>query len=478
MSGAAAIIEHMNECRNGLAEGAMRLSDIIDEFIDGQRRIAMLQAQQARLLAEAFDHASEQISAPSLADTAPRDIPMRSVAAELAAATRMSDRVVQARMSDAATLIHRFPTVFRAFAEGRIDRSHADIIAASGMQISDDDARERYETAVLTVAERETPGRLRPIARLLAQRIHPVPLDERHRRAAADRRVWLRDHDEGMAEFGGLFPAERARAMYDRATQLTRAVVDARHAGRAAQSPDGTLESLDGALERLEVPLEGSPQVSTRDTRTFDEVRADVVTDLLLTGHGSPETSSASIPAADAIRARVQIVVPVLALLGVTDEPADLVGHGPIPLETARRLAAEAPGWDRVLTHPVSGVVLSVDRYRPSNELRRALAVRDEHCRFPGCRMPTWRCDADHTVDHAFGGATEIANLAHLCRRHHTLKHYSAWRVRQRTDGTLEWTSPTGRVHEDTPARTLAFVASGDPPVATEALAIPGDPPF
>ncbi len=193
------------------------------------------------------------------------------------------------------------------------------------------------------------------------------------------------------------------------------------------------------------------------DTRRISEVRADVFADLLLTGHATPDVSNDAIPAGEAIIARVQVTVPVLTAVGHDDTPAELIGKGPIDTATALRLAGTATGWDRVLTHPATGTVLATDRYRPNDHLKRTLRVRDEHCRFPGCRTPTHRSDIDHTTAREHDGPTELTNLAHLCRRHHTLKHHSAWRVRQTPDGILHWTSPTGREHPDHPARTLTF---------------------
>jgi hypothetical protein len=48
-------------------------------------------------------------------------------------------------------------------------------------------------------------------------------------------------------------------------------------------------------------------------------------------------------------------------------------GIGPIPLPVARELAGGAAGWTRVLTHPETGMVLSVgrDQYRPPAALAR-----------------------------------------------------------------------------------------------------------
>ncbi len=176
------------------------------------------------------------------------------------------------------------------------------------------------------------------------------------------------------------------------------------------------------------------------DARTLDELRADVLADLLLAT--DPVAHNIGPTGLAAIHATVQVTVPVLALIddGVRDpfETGVLDGRSPVDPETARQLAANAPGFDRVLTHPISGAVLAVDRYRSTEELRRHLRVRDEHCRFPGCRIPARRCDIDHTIDHARGGQSSAANLAHLCRRHHTLKHQTAWTVTQRNGGVLE----------------------------------------
>lgn len=134
----------------------------------------------------------------------------------------------------------------------------------------------------------------------------------------------------------------------------------------------------------------------------------------------------------------------------------EFVGYGPVDAATARDLAGATKGWDRVRVDGATGAVLSVDRYRPSEELRRLLRGRDRTCRFPGCRVPANRCDLDHTVDAAKGGATSSDNLASLCRGRHTLKHHSYWTVEQEPGGVMRWTSPAGREHVDRPPGAVA----------------------
>lgn len=53
------------------------------------------------------------------------------------------------------------------------------------------------------------------------------------------------------------------------------------------------------------------------------------------------------------------------------------------------------------------------------------------------------------------GGLTVPWGLAAYCRRHHRMKTFvcgpNGWRDEQLADGTIVWTSPTGREHRTTP---------------------------
>ncbi len=64
-----------------------------------------------------------------------------------------------------------------------------------------------------------------------------------------------------------------------------------------------------------------------------------------------------------------------------------------------------------------------------TRDQRAALAVRDRHCRFPGCRVDSSRCEAHHVREWERGGATCLSNLILLCSRHHHLLHEGRWRL-------------------------------------------------
>lgn len=238
----------------------------------------------------------------------------------------------------------------------------------------------------------------------------------------------------------------------------------------AALSGAGVADSA-----RTPGPAESVP---FHDERTLGQIGADICADLLLTAAPTIDpTTDATWPGGlGAIRAQVQITVPVLTLLGQTDVGAAVEGRSPIDPQSARLLAASAPGWDRVMCDPIIGTVLEVDRYSPTAAQRRYLAARDQHCRAPGCRAPLTQCQIDHNHEAQHGGATTLRNLAHLCTRHHTLKTETAWTVSQDSDGTLRFESPLGQRVVETPPPRVLFLPDDDD--ATRRANPPAAPPF
>ena len=117
------------------------------------------------------------------------------------------------------------------------------------------------------------------------------------------------------------------------------------------------------------------------------------------------------------------MTVDLEALEGRVGRRAELDDAGVVTPETARRLACDA-ALSRVITRERTEP-LEVGRRTPvvPAALRRAIVIRDRHCRFPGCDRPQSWCDAHHVVHWADGGETSLANLVLLCRRHHRLVH-------------------------------------------------------
>ncbi|MBM4246233.1 MAG: DUF222 domain-containing protein [Deltaproteobacteria bacterium] len=139
---------------------------------------------------------------------------------------------------------------------------------------------------------------------------------------------------------------------------------------------------------------------------------------------------------------------------------ATLADGTPLALATARRLACDA---SVVLVDEVDDAreaagaanLPSRRTRRISPRTRRALRLRDDGCRFPGCTNRL--TDAHHVVAWSDGGATTLPNLLSLCRRHHRFVHEHGYRV----------------ITED-PGEPRFFDADGRPvPLADETLRAP-----
>lgn len=410
------------------------LAELTDMLVGLERTISSLQAARDGVLAVGSRLALQVADEAEHPDFG--DLTTRTVAAEMAAALRVSDRTVQARMTEAVWRVERFPLVWAAQGAGRISAAHARAICDAAEHLEDAADRDAYSAEMVPFAESESPNRVSRHGRRVAERFQSRSVDERHKDAREKRSVWVKDVGDGMSQLGLLGPAALVHGAFERLTQMAQGVQE-------SESP----EQRPASSERENV-----------DQRTVAQLRADLALDLLLTGapagHDTPEGLLA------AIQGAVSVTVPVTTLMGHGTTPAELDGRTPIDTGTAKALAGAASGWDRILTHPITGALLAVDRYRPGSELKRHLRARDQRCRFPTCGYAARDCDIDHHHDAARGGPTVARNLGHLCRRHHVLKHHSPWVVEVLGDGAYAWTSPTGRVYVDReqPQNTVTFV--------------------
>ncbi|WP_087484711.1 HNH endonuclease signature motif containing protein [Brachybacterium massiliense] len=175
------------------------------------------------------------------------------------------------------------------------------------------------------------------------------------------------------------------------------------------------------------------------------------------------DTAGVEVPAP---RHRVNVVIPVLTLMGLDDTPATYDGITPLPAEMARALAAAEPVWHRIFTNPIVGSYLPVpaEKYRPTAEMVEHLRLQNPRCAVPGCPRPTTDdAENDHIeeFDHVHpsrGGPTSLDNLQRLHWGHHDLKTAKRIDPTREPDGTTTWTvgSPPLITTRVAPARDLA----------------------
>ncbi|MDT0181131.1 DUF222 domain-containing protein [Microbacterium sp. ARD31] len=440
------------------------LAGVVADVDSAARRIAAAQIEELRALAAAGRLAEAQ-TAQRNARVQVHDMALRSIAAEVGGVMRVTDRTVQRRIGEARTLVEGFPATVEAWEQGRIVRGHAIAIVETGTSLPPEMWAE-FEQVAIGRCERDTPNRVRGELEILAHRMHPRSFAERHEEAAATRCVRIVPGRDGMSDVVATVPTVIAEGIHDRLTQQARAVIDTRDERAAARGCAGVAfgeAASDGDTDGDRD--DDAAAIIATDQRSIDQVRADVLADLLLAGTPAlDDTRDTTAGPLGAIRARVQVLIPAATLTGEDDGPSDLAGRSAIDPATARTLAGGAQIWERLFHDPTTGVTVATDSYRVPSGMRRFLQARDQHCRFPGCRVAAIRCEVDHTRDYALGGRTELTNLAHLCQRHHSMKQFTAWRVRQLKGGVLEWTSPLGRIYrEDAPTPAVAFTPAAPP---------------
>lgn len=85
--------------------------------------------------------------------------------------------------------------------------------------------------------------------------------------------------------------------------------------------------------------------------------------------------------------------------------------------------------------------------------IRRAVRLRDRHCRWPGgCTRPPAVCDCHHVKHKKDGGPTSVGSCILLCQYHHDICiHRWGWKIELLPDGQVTATGPRGQVLRSRP---------------------------
>ncbi len=372
-----------------------------------ERKIAALQAEQVELTASflddrvRFDEEHGVLSGPAQ---------HRGIVAEVAIAKRVSVTTATGFIDDAWMLARRNPATLAALQTGRIGLSAARAIARETMVLDDPDTRAMADQVIAEEAPDLLPGKVRAMAEQRVAEVDPDAAAMRALRERADKHVLLAPAGSGMAWLSAYLPAEQAEAAYS-------SVHDHAKRLRAAGDPRNTSHLLcDTLVERL------------------------------------------SGTSTDAIASQVNVVMTDATLLGLSDDPASLVGHGPLPAPLARALAGNGHAWlRRFLTDPVDGSLTHGDihRRRFDGALRDLIIARDQHCR--GIQCGSRIRDIDHITPHAEGGVTTLHHGQGLSKNCHTTRDDPRMQVHRHPDtGVVTWTTPTGSTWRSLPPPSQA----------------------
>jgi len=355
---------------------------------------------------------------------------------------RLSGPAATARMR-AVAATRLLPSLNAAFEAGEVTREHVDRIALTAQEAGDE-VVEAAEEPLVMLARGYEPETLREAcARLLDEVLldKRIPAERQYRR----RGLTLSRIGE-MWKLRGVLDAETGVLLNTALDAFTKPPADGDDRSPAQRRHDALADLLKVTLAEGRAPVVAGvrPHLTLlMPVRRYADMH----------DHdgpaGTPTATGTAAASGDGSEGEGEAVV-------LEDGPALLTGWGVIPDTFAARLSCDA-NLQQVWQHPDNGLPLQLGRaYRNTPPaLRRALAARDPHCRWPGCRIPANWADSHHLQewvrDH---GATDIDNLVILCRYHHICAHERGWGLhRDPANGWITITRPDGTPYELGPSR-------------------------
>ncbi len=347
-----------------------------------------------------------------------------AIAAELAAALRVSRALASSYMTDAEIMRERLPKVGACLAAGDINYPMFNVIAYRTALITDEKALAAVDAQVAIRAPRWPSLTRGNLAMRVDAIVAEVDRDaiRRTNKEVKTRYLNVSESAPGIAEVYGNVFASIGRALNRRLDELAGTVCQADPRTKAQRRADA-LGALVAGDDRL-ICTCGDPDCAEMRGRMR---RRDVV---------------------------IHVVAEQASIEGKGTTPGYMAGaDGLIPPEVVAELAKSAK------LQPLIVAEAAEPHYLPSAKLADFVRCRDLTCRAPGCDQPAVYCDIDHTIPYADGGRTHPSNLKCVCRKHHLLKTFWGWRDQQLADGTVIWTLPSGQTYVTSPGSAILFPA-------------------
>jgi len=363
-----------------------------------------------------------------------------SAAAEVAAAMTVGHRRASAQMRIAVALRDHLPRVAALYMQGMLSSRVVSAITWRTQLVEDADALALIDAALAEGATRWGPlseDRLDQAIDAWILRYDPAAV----RRSESSTRTRdfsigdLDDPAETTSVWGRLLATDAA-VLKRRVAQMVQSVCDddPRTIGERRSDAVGAIAAGNSRL---------ACQCGSETCPAGDAPSSSNVVIRVLAEQSAVNAATAGNDASQEQTSEAATVAPPAALI---------VGEGVVPTPLLSQLI-RGGAKVRPITMPSEE---PEPHYRPSAELAEFVRMRDLYCRAPGCDVPADRCDIDHTIPYPVG-PTHASNLKCLCRTNHLMKTFGGWHDIQLPDGTVIWTSPSGRKYITKPGSRLFF---------------------
>lgn len=397
-------------------------------------------ARRAEQLADILDFARENprvyvdgfVPGPAVRDEL--DLAERCAAIEAASRMCLSETEVHALAGAARAGRTQLPALWHQVHEGFATPAHMKAASAHLAGISSHrDLLAEYDRVLAELALRVSLPVFRRKAKDLAHRLTRATAADKHAQAMKDRKAVVDDCPDGMSWFSVLMPTWKARAAFRRFTSTAKNMAK-------NEREDRTRHQLRADLATAALLREGTEQMV--QTKVFVTIPLDRL--------------------APGARASVRDHVPGRTGLDLNRE-AMTPGDEPLDDATARQIFGDVGAFTRVITDPISGVILDMDRRsRRATDAQRAwLTLQHGTCLRDGCDRLAMDAQIDHWCQFhgPKRGPTNIANLDPECDPDHVIKDFTKVKHRRRRDQSIELEFPTGHRTKQPPP-------------------LPDDPPF